>query len=169
LELEAEGGSRLAFTNARRLGRLRLRMDPPNESPVSALGFDPLLDLPDAPAFARRLSTRRGTVKAALLDQSFAAGVGNWMADEVLFQAGIDPGRTVPSLTDPEVRRIRAKLGHVVRHAVRVDADKDRLPDSWLFHHRWGRDAAAKLPTGERVEHRTVAGRTTAWVPERQR
>ncbi len=52
--------------------------------------------------------------------------------------------------------------------AVRVDADKTRFPRSWLFHHRWGKDDDARTHRGERIEHATVAGRTTAWVPSVQ-
>ena len=59
--------------------------------------------------------------------------------------------------------------GHVKeRHFAEVDAEKDRFPRSWLFHHRWGRDQEARTAAGHRVEFLTVAGRTTAWVPERQ-
>jgi len=168
VELRLEGGGRLAFTNARRLGRIRLRHDPETEAPISHLGFDPLLDLPSPKAFATRLARRSGRVKGVLLDQSFAAGVGNWIADEVLYQAGIDPRRRACDLDDAETRRLRAKLGHVIRRAVAVNAEKSRFPRTWLFHRRWGKVANARTSSGDPIEHITVAGRTTAWVPARQ-
>ena len=46
LVLTTASGRRLCMTNARRLGRIRLRNDPPSEPPIAALGFDPLLDPP---------------------------------------------------------------------------------------------------------------------------
>ena len=157
------------MTNARRLGRIRLRSDPANEPPISALGFDPLLDLPAPKAFAEMLRARSAVIKALLLDQSFAAGVGNWIGDEVLYQAGIDPRRRASSLTDEEARCVRRKLKMVIERAVAVDADKTRFPKTWLFHRRWGRDESAVTARGEPIRHLTVAGRTTAWVPRVQK
>lgn len=164
-----DDGGELAFTNARRLGRVMLRESPPDEPPIAKLGFDPLTDMPSAKKFAGLLARRKGVLKGLLLDQSFAAGVGNWIADEVLFQAGIDPRRTVDSLSAKETKRLRDKIRHVVHTAVKVDARATDYPKSWLFHHRWGKDASAKTSRGEPIEHLTVAGRTTAWVPSRQR
>jgi formamidopyrimidine-DNA glycosylase len=168
IQLEFNDGGRLAMTSARRLGRIRLREDPMHEPPLSKLGFDPLLNMPTPTAFARLLQGRRVTLKGLLLDQSFAAGVGNWIADEVLYQAGLDPRRKADSLDIAEVRNLRRCLGKVIRTAVRVNADKNRFPRTWLFHHRWGRDRDATLHDGTPIEHLTVAGRTTAWVPTRQ-
>ena len=168
LHLHFDDGGELVMVNKRRLGRILLRDDPENQPPISRLGFDPLLDMPDYPAFRSRLNGRRGNIKALLLNQRFAAGVGNWIADEILFQAAVDPNRTADSLTDPEIRRIRNKMSAVIRRAVLVDADKTRLPKSWLFHHRWGKDDDATTSTGDRIIFETVGGRTTAWVPTRQ-
>ena len=104
-----------------------------------------------------------------MLDQSFAAGVGNWIADEVLYQARIGPLRTGHSLTSQEVGRLRLALKRVVETAVKVNSDSDRFPRSWLFHRRWGRNADAVTTRGERIRHDTIGGRTTAWVPAVQR
>ena len=70
----------LAFLDARRLGRIRLCAEPLNEPPISELGFDPILSMPTLEDFTQRLSKRRAPIKAVLLDQSFSAGVGNWVA-----------------------------------------------------------------------------------------
>ena len=169
IHLVLEDGGELAMTNARRLGRIRLRDDPEAEPPVSRLGFDPLLDPPSRHDFAALLRRRRATLKGLLLDQSFAAGVGNWIADEVLYQAALDPRRRALDLSVAEAGRLIDRLRSVVRTAVAVDADKTRFPATWLFHHRWGRAEGATTARGEVVEFLHVAGRTTAWVPSRQR
>ena len=169
LRLTFDDGGELVMTDARRLGRIRLRADPRAEPPVSELGFDALLGLPAPPRFADLLAGRSAPIKALLLDQSFAAGVGNWIADEVLYQARIAPRRRAHSLSRDEARRLRTALRSVVATAVAARADSDRFPRSWLFHYRWGRDARAVTARGERIRHDTIAGRTTAWVPAVQR
>jgi formamidopyrimidine-DNA glycosylase len=169
LRIRLDDGGELAFTNARRLGRIRLRDDPAGSPPISDLGFDPLLDLPAPAAFGAALARRRGVIKAVLLDQGFAAGVGNWIADEVLYQAGIDPRRRASDLELPEAEALRRALGDVVGAAVAADARKDRFPAGWLFHRRWGRKADQRTLDGHAIEHLTIGGRTTAWVPAVQR
>ncbi len=169
LELRVDSGARVAFTDTRRFGRVRLQNDPPAERPIRDLGFDTLQGVPVAAALRAALARRKAPIKAVLLDQAVFAGVGNWIADEVLYQARISPVRPASSLTAAEVGLLRARLIAVVRKAVAVDADSDRFPRSWLFHYRWGRNALAETWRRERIVHHTVGGRTTAWVPGRQR
>jgi len=86
LHLVAEGTGetiQLAYLDARRLGRIRLRLQPSKEPPISELGFDPLLSMPTVEEFASLVSKRSCAIKALLLDQSFSAGVGNWVAGDV--------------------------------------------------------------------------------------
>ena len=169
IRLFFDDGGELVMTDGRRLGRVLLRADPRGEPPVGRLGFDPLLAMPSPRAFAELLHGRKALIKALLLDQRFAAGVGNWIADEVLYQAGIAPNRRASSLSEAELRRLRAKLARVVARAVEVNADSDAYPKSWLFHRRWGKRSDARTVRGDPIEHRVVAGRTTAWVPNVQR
>lgn len=169
IRLHLDDGGELAMTDGRRLGRILLREDPEREPPVGKLGFDPLLAMPSPKRFSELLRGRGGILKTLLLDQSFAAGVGNWIADEVLFQAGIDPRRRASSLTEAEARRLRTKLGAIVKRAVDANADDSLYPRTWLFHRRWGKQDDARTTRGEQIEHLTIGGRTTAWVPARQR
>ena len=169
IHISFDDGGELVMTDGRRLGRILLRDDPRGEPPVSRLGFDPLLAMPGPRTFARMLEQRKALIKALLLDQRFAAGVGNWIADEVLYQAGIAPDRRARSLSDEEARRLRARLLRVVAKAVEVNGDNDAYPKSWLFHRRWGKRSDARSARGDPVEHMVVAGRTTAWVPAVQR
>jgi len=165
LQLTFDDGGQLAFTNARRLGRLRLRDDPRSEPPISKLGFDPLHSMPSPQTFIDRARRRPSSAKAVLLNQGFAAGVGNWIADEVLYQARIDPRRRMADLSDSELRRMRTKLSDVVSQAVEVDAENARYPRIWLFHRRWGKVVGLCDAHGNPIEHLKIGGRTTAWVP----
>jgi formamidopyrimidine-DNA glycosylase len=168
LHLTLDDGSELALVDGRRLGRIRLRRDPEAEPPIAALGFDALRGVPDALRFRALVRARARPVKALLLDQSFAAGVGNWIADEALYQARIAPRRPARSLSDREIDRLRARLRAVVRRAVAVQADSERYPRSWLFHRRWAAGPGVTV-RGDAIRRETVAGRTAAWVPAVQR
>jgi formamidopyrimidine-DNA glycosylase len=169
LHLVFEDGGELVFADARRLGRVRLRHDPRGEPPISLLGFDALHEIPTLARFREMLGARAAPLKALLLDQSFAAGVGNWIADEVLYQARLDPRRAARSLSREEATRLRARLSAVVALSVRVRSDSDRYPRSWLFHYRWGKRVGAVTGRGESIRYIVVGGRTTAWVPNVQK
>ncbi|MBC7384886.1 MAG: hypothetical protein H7301_01840 [Cryobacterium sp.] len=169
LRIVTKDGSEVAFTDPRRFGRIRLAEDPENEAPISKLGFDPLLKFPTALKLGEILEKRRAPIKAVLLDQGLFAGVGNWIADEVLFQSGISPHRLASSLKAVEVGALRTKLLSIIRKAVSVGADYDHYPASWLFHYRWGKAKEAVTHRKEKITHDTVGGRTTAWVPTRQK
>lgn len=162
-------GGELAMTNARRLGRIRLREDPRAEPPIADLGFDPLHQMPTPSEFSKMLRSRQAVLKSLLMNQGFVAGVGNWIADEILYQARIDPRRRGSDLDDRQACRVASALSRIVRRAVDVDAEKSRLPRSWLFHHRWGRQEGARTARGEDIEFLRIGGRTTAWVPTVQK
>jgi formamidopyrimidine-DNA glycosylase len=168
IELITTAGQRLAMINKRRLGRIRLFNDPVREDPIAGLGFDPLYEMQDAAGFVESVRKRKVPIKVLLLDQSFTAGVGNWIADEVLYQARIAPRRRADQLSRKEVQSIRACLKRIIHRAVQVDADAERFPRTWLFHHRWGKKKSAVTARGEKVRFDTIGGRTTAWVPDRQ-
>jgi formamidopyrimidine-DNA glycosylase len=169
LEIDLTGGRRIVYTDPRRFGRVRLLQDPRAEPPISLLGPDPLSGLPPAPVLEAQLARRGAPIKAVLLDQSLFAGVGNWVADEVLYQARLSPHRPARSLSAAQVRTLRAAVLRVLRTAVAVDADSERFPRGWLFHHRWGRRAESRTAGGDSIVHETIGGRTAAWAPARQR
>lgn len=168
LELGLSGGRRFAMSNVRRLGRIRLLEDPEHCPPINKLGFDALLDKLEVEKIGRVLSKRTAAIKAVLLDQSVFAGVGNWIADEVLYQAGLDPHRSACKLKREDFAKICRCLRRIVRKAVAVEADYRRFPRSWLFHYRWDKNSQPTID-GRRIEFDVVGGRTTAWVPGRQR
>ena len=69
LLLEMEGGVCLAYCDARRFGKIRMQDDPENNEPISKLGFDPILSMPDLEAFTALLEGQRRAIKALILDQ----------------------------------------------------------------------------------------------------
>ena len=164
-----DNGTRVALTDPRRFGRVWLTEDPEKQKSVAALGFDPLVDFPTAKKLGEILGKRKAPIKAILLDQSLFAGVGNYLADEVLFQSKLSPKRTGASLTAAEVSRLRSKVLAVIKKAVSVEADYELFPKDWLFHQRWGKKKTAQTTSKQKIVHETIGGRTTAWVPTLQK
>jgi formamidopyrimidine-DNA glycosylase len=68
-----------------------------------------------------------------------------------------------------EVEVLREKLWWILDVAVQADADKDKFPGDWLFHSRWGGGRGEEFFHGEQLIREQVGGRTTAWVPSRQK
>lgn len=164
-----DNGAELAFTDPRRLARVRLVRSPESEPPVSELGPDALLELPPLPSFEALLAGRSTAIKALLLDQSFLAGIGNWVADEVLYQARLHPETAAHALDKPSVAALHGAIRSVLEHAVSVGADSAKFPSTWLFHSRWGKGKGpAKTSDGKAITFVTVGGRTSAVVPSVQ-
>lgn len=167
--LTAEDGRRVAMTDGRRLARIWLANSPEDVPAISKLGRDCYNDLPTGEEFHARLKKKNAPIKAVLLDQAVFAGIGNWIADEVLYVAGIRPARLASSLSLKECEELRKAIKKVIDHAVKVGADSEQYPDSWLFHHRWGGSKGTDLVDGEQIVREQIGGRTTAWVPSRQK
>jgi formamidopyrimidine-DNA glycosylase len=116
--------------------------------------------------FLRRRA--RTAIKPVLLMQERFPGIGNWMADEVLWRAGFHPQAKAGSFGPRSVRKLHATLREVCAEAMAViGKDWSDPPDTWLFNHRWkdgGRCPRSKKP----LVREDVGGRTTCWSPERQ-
>jgi formamidopyrimidine-DNA glycosylase len=115
--LSLASGRELRFVDPRRFGRLEFR-DLRRGPGFSAPGAEPLTIGPEE--FASLFRSRRLAIKAALLNQSLLAGVGNIYADESLFRAGIRPRRRSGRLTRAELERLRLALREVLEHAIRL-------------------------------------------------
>ncbi|MBL7253032.1 formamidopyrimidine-DNA glycosylase [Actinoplanes sp. LDG1-01] len=109
--LDFADGGRLMLVDPRRLGRVRL--DPPVES----LGPDAATITPAQ--FRAALAFGTAPVKARLLDQEAVAGIGNLLADQILWAARINPGRRVDKLTDDDVARLLRATRRAVSSAIR--------------------------------------------------
>jgi len=172
--LALEGGRELRFVDPRRFGRLEFR-DLRRGAAFGAPGDEPLTIGPQE--FAALFHGRRLCIKAALLNQTLLAGVGNIYADESLFHAGIRPRRRADRVTRAELDRLRAALREILTHAIRlggssvsdyVDADGER--GFFQLEH------CVYLRTGEPcrrcktpIRRVLVAGRGTHYCPKCQR
>ncbi|GBE78501.1 hypothetical protein SCP_0113900 [Sparassis crispa] len=174
-DVETGDITQLAFLDARRLGRIRLCTSPLTEPPISTLGFDPILSMPNIEEFRKGVLKRSCPIKALLLDQSFSAGVGNWVADEVLYHARVHPEQRCKTLSLPQLHALYEQTSRICQIAVEANADDSKFPEDWLFKHRWGKGKkqkhTMKLPDGNpaTIKWITVGGRTSAYVAELQR
>ena len=87
LLFEFADGDQLAYINPRRIGHVCVIDDVDAFIASQHLGPDALDPAFDAKAFAAELANRRQAIKAAIMDQTRMAGIGNTYADEILFQA----------------------------------------------------------------------------------
>ncbi|MGB6615067.1 MAG: DNA-formamidopyrimidine glycosylase family protein [Trebonia sp.] len=149
----ADGGA-LMLVDPRRLGRVRL--DPPLE----ALGPDAQAITPAQ--FRAAFGRSTAPVKARLLDQDVIAGIGNLLADQILWQAKINPARPVDELTPPETDRLLRALRRTVNAAVGGGGVHT------LTVIPFRRPEAACPRCGSPMAHGTVGGRTTWWCPREQ-
>lgn len=110
----------------------------------------------------RGLGTRRGSIKAGLIDQTRLAGIGNFGSDEILWRAGVHPNTPIRTLRDDEWARLHGALAGVVRATVRA-GHTPRGP-RWLTGARGAQPA--RCPTCSTVlERSVVAGRSSLWCP----
>jgi formamidopyrimidine-DNA glycosylase len=171
---QPSAGQSLVFADPRMFGRVLFHNGP--EVPDWWSGIAPAITSPAfTPAvvsdFLRRRA--RAPVKAVLLMQECFPGIGNWMADEILWRAAIHPARRCGELSPAEVKKIHRESVHVCAEALRLigAAETAQWPDppaDWLFLHRWqdgGRCPRTKKP----LERATISGRTTCWSPARQK
>jgi formamidopyrimidine-DNA glycosylase len=143
-------GGTMVLRDPRRLGRVTL--DPargrlgPDAMQVSLERFRDLVGRSQAP------------VKARLLNQQALAGVGNLLADEALWRAGIDPRRRGVDLDPEELARLRRAIRAAIRAALKAGGT--------------GRSAFARARArgvcprdGSELAITKVGGRTTRWCP----
>jgi formamidopyrimidine-DNA glycosylase len=107
-----DDGGRLMLVDPRRLGRVRLN------PPIERLGPDAQLITP-AQFRAVLAAGSTAPVKARLMDQHRIAGVGNLLADEILWRARIHPARPVDSLTAAEQSRLLRASRDTIKAALR--------------------------------------------------
>lgn len=167
-------GQSLVFSDFRMFGRVLFHVGP--DAPDWWTSIAPAVTSTDftlaaVSDFLRRRA--RAPIKAVLLMQERFPGIGNWMADEILWRAAIHPARRCGDLSSAEVKKIHAETVWVAEQALRLigEADTPEWPDppaDWLFQHRW-EDGGRCPRTRKPLERATIGGRTTCWSPARQK
>lgn len=139
----------------------------PNPHDRPRLGFE---------AFSKLILSRKRAIKVLLLDQNLFAGIGNWVADEILYHARLHPNELLSTKikqpTNTLMRKLYDAIIYVMEYCVKVEANVKEYPKDWLMLYRWGKarkKVQATTKAGLLVKYETVNGRTSSYVPELQK
>jgi formamidopyrimidine-DNA glycosylase len=174
-----DDGSQLYFNDQRKFGWVRLipTLELRNVDFMKKVGPEPLEDSFTAEQFATRFARRsRTNIKAAILDQSVIAGVGNIYADESLWGAKIHPQRLVSSITKEEFAKLYSELREVMNLAIKKGGSSNHTyvnaegkKGSYMDFARVFRREGLPCPRcGTTIEKMRVAGRGTHICPHCQ-
>jgi formamidopyrimidine-DNA glycosylase len=147
-------GTDLRLRDPRRLGGVMLDPD------EGRLGVDALAATSDELGGA--LGTSRAPLKARLMDQARVAGIGNLLADEILWRAGLDPARPAGGLSPAELAKLHGALHEVLTDLMaRGGSHTGDLRQAAAMDGLCPRDGAPLV-------RRRVGGRTTVSCPQHQ-
>lgn len=171
--LALASGRELRFVDPRRFGRLEYR-DLRRGEGFRGPGAEPLSI--ETKEFAALFRGRRLAIKAALLNQTLLAGVGNIYADESLFRAGLRPRRMAGRLTLAELERLRVALREVLAQAIELGGssvsdyvDANGVRGFFQLEHRvYQRTGEPCRECGTAIRRIVVAGRSTHYCPQCQ-
>lgn len=179
ISLQLDDGAVLHYRDIRKFGRVYVIPETDRSEIVArfGLGVDPLSAGYSRAYLAGRLLAKRAPIKAALLDQSVLAGLGNIYVDEALFLAGIRPargahrvrGRSLDRLAEAIVEVLRKGIeagGTTLRDFVSGLGEAGYNQEGLMAYGRYGQQC---LVCGQTLRRGVVAGRTTTWCAHCQK
>jgi formamidopyrimidine-DNA glycosylase len=179
LVLATDHGWRVGFVDPRRFGSVDLVATEAEDSHrlLAGLGPEPLEDAFTDAVLSASLVGKHTPIKAALLDQTVVAGLGNIYVCEALYRAGISPRRLAASVAGARAARlvpaIKAVLresigagGSSLRDYVRADGELGRFQDTFAVY---GREGEPCPHCGSPILRIVQSGRSTFFCPRRQR
>jgi formamidopyrimidine-DNA glycosylase len=127
--IEFTDGSHLYFNDQRKFGWVKLMptIEISNIDFMKKVGPEPLEDSFMVGEFIQRFKRRaRTSIKAALLDQTVVAGIGNIYADEALWGARVHPSRLVNTITDAEFEDLYREVRVVMNLSIEKGGSTNR-------------------------------------------
>jgi formamidopyrimidine-DNA glycosylase len=158
----------VSLIDVRRLGRVVLVGD--LGAAFEGLGPDARDDAPDGPGLGRLLGrSRKGPLKAALLDQARIAGLGNIAVLEACFRAGLHPLRALDTVAEVELTALSRGIAAHLSHTLATTLGHDEIVyvsegggNPFLIYGRAGQPCPRCATT---LQRETTAGRPTIWCP----
>ncbi len=162
------------YRDIRKFGRLELVDDPVKPTAIAHVGPDMLLVR--FKQWHERIKNRKAPMKALLLDQGIAAGLGNIYVDESLFLAGIHPLTRPKDLTESQLREIFRRCKQVLRNSIKhggttfmnftnFHGKPGNFKSRLMVYGRAGEDCAR---CGATITGIRVAGRSSCFCPDCQ-
>lgn len=179
LVFEMEGGVRIVFNDPRRFGFVDLwPLGEIDAYPAFAgLGPEPVSSEFDGEALATALAARRTPIKAALLDQTTVAGLGNIYVCEALWRAGVSPKREAGAIARKRVDKLAVAVRDVIAEA--IEAGGSSISDFaaadgslGMFQHRfsvYGREGEACPRCAAPIRRIVQSGRSSFYCATCQR
>lgn len=175
-----DDGSNLYFNDQRKFGWVRLMptVEIPNLPFMLKVGPEPLTAEFTAKIFINRVKKRANTtIKAAILDQSILAGVGNIYADESLWGAKIYPGNRVRDISYSKLTKLHKEIVYVMTLSIEKGGSTDKnyvdaegKKGNYLEFARVFRRENSPCPRcGTVIVKTRVAGRGTHYCPKCQK
>lgn len=170
-------GSALYFNDVRIFGYNQLVNRDEKELAKQRFGPEPITDDFDVLSFAAKLKKRKTPIKAALLDQTLVAGLGNIYVDEALFRAGVRPTRRADKVTKKEAIAIAKAAGDVMKESIKVGGttfqsfkDTGGYRGNFVKHLEvFGRQGQECPRCGTIIKKIRCAGRGTHYCPQCQK
>jgi formamidopyrimidine-DNA glycosylase len=179
LVLETEAGRMLALNDARRFGSVDLvATSALHQHPLLVhLGPEPLSEDFTARMLAKAFQGKRAPLKAALLDQTVVAGLGNIYVCEALFKAGLRPERAAGTVRRPKLEQLTAAIKAVLERAIAVGGSSLRdyvqvNGELGYFQHEWqvyGREGAPCRACSQPILRQVQSGRSSFYCAHCQR
>jgi len=165
------GKEKVAFADPRKFGACYFLDHSSSSSVFDDLAPDALLETKttkQCKIIASDIANQRLGIKAIILDQKrVVSGVGNWVADEVLYQCELHPDQSY--LTEDQALQVITKLHSILSIAVDCLNRDIPYPDNWVFGYRWTMKKAGKDHMGRSLSFLTSGGRTSAIVASIQK
>lgn len=176
VEITFSGGEKVFFNDQRKFGWIKLypTLEVPNIDFMQRVGPEPLEDSFTNTDFIPRVRRHSHTsIKAAILDQTVLAGVGNIYADESLWGAKIHPATRVQNVSDEQLSELLGEIKYVINLAIEKGGSTDRnyvnaegKRGSYIdFARVFRREGEACPRCGATIEKTRVAGRGTHTCP----
>lgn len=176
VEITFSDDEKVFFNDQRKFGWIKLypTLEVPNIDFMQRVGPEPLEDLFTNTEFIPRVRRRYNTtIKAAILDQTVLAGVGNIYADESLWGAKIHPATRVKDVSDEQLTKLLEEIKYVMNLSIEKGGSTDRnyvnaegKKGSYIDFARVFRKEGTDCPRCHAtIEKTRVAGRGTHYCP----
>lgn len=114
-----EDKSELYFNDLRRFGYLQIADRKEKDKIINKTGVDAISKNFNLGVLKKLFRNKKRTLKSVLLDQKIIAGIGNIYADEICFDARLNPSRKVNGLNDKEFKRLYNSIRNILRLAIK--------------------------------------------------